>query len=488
VKTKKEVLEKYFGFNSFRPGQEEVIDEVLNPDNKGVVCVMPTGGGKSLLYQIPSILLKGTSIIVSPLISLMKDQIDALHKNGIDAAFYNSSQSKKEQESIINSLNLGLVDLLYVSPERFADQYFLDILKDMDIALFAVDEAHLISQQGHDFRPSYRKLKRAILELNPKSVIAVTATAKKAVQDDICIQLGIPLAKRFIRGFFRDNICLEFVESHKGSRFYDIANEVKHSVEYGMKTGIIYTQTKDDAVMISEILQKDFKIPCLYYHAGLSDDKRKEIQEEWIIKGGIIAATTAMGMGIDKKDVRFVFHCGLPASIEAWSQEWGRAGRDGNESVAKTFTDVGSDSFLQKFLINLSLPPISEIKKFWYWLYNETKHDLNLKMTQEKMQEKSKCKFVSGALSVLKYNNMVETIKRGEYRVKERYSSINVIDELVDWKSHLDRRNSKLEMLKQMIDLSCNNSDCRMLQILEYFGDTSYTKPCGRCDVCQKSI
>jgi len=480
MKDKYKILKQYFGHDFFRYGQEEIIDAVLSDNKQGVLCLMPTGGGKSLVYQLPSIIQDGLTIVVSPLISLMKDQVDALQKNGIDAAFYNSSQSKREQQSILQSLNMGLTDILYVSPERFGDNNFIEFLKDCDVNLFAVDEAHLISQYGHGFRPSYRKLKKAIKQLKPKRIVALTATATKDVQNDICEQLGIITAKKFIRGFYRPNLELSFTLS--SSKTYSIISLVEDQLERKNKTGIVYTSTKANAEELSYLFNEK-GISASFYHAGLKTSDRTKIQNTWAENGGLIIATCAFGMGIDRPDVRFVIHESMPGSIEAWYQEIGRAGRDGKKSICKTFYDP-RDIALQKFFINLSMPRKEEIMRLWKWINRHTEYSLEIKATQERMKELSGCQFVSGAISFLKTNNLIKSIKRGVYKAKKHFESPYDIDKVVDWSKYYELRKYKFNMLNNIVELMKNKSECRMKQIVRYFGDNTLNKDCRNCDVC----
>lgn len=481
---KLEALKTYFGHDSFRPGQEEIIDTILDKDTPGTLAVLPTGGGKSLLYQLPAVLLDGLTIVVSPLISLMKDQVDSLHKNGIAAAFWNSTQSQKEQAGIMSSIDMGLTDIIYVSPERFDNDTFINFIMDHKVSLLAIDEAHCISAYGHDFRPAYRRIKRAIKLLRPERVVAVTATATKKVQKDICEQLGRPNAKQFIKGFFRSNLLIRFEEClNKNSRDAAIVRQVVSCQKKGMKTGIIYALTRKYAERIQKLLD-DYDIESTFYHGGMKPDDRKKIQTEWSLNGGLIVATCAFGMGIDRPDVRYVIHAGLPGDIESWYQEIGRAGRDGNTSLCKTFYDPVADPGLQKFFINTSMPPVNEIMTLWSFLNARGKEHRFVEMSQDQMKQKSGCQFVSGSMAFLKKNEVMKSGKRGQYEVLMTWP--NASDTPFDWKSYHEMRGRKFDMLNTMLDVANTKDTCRVIQVLNYFGDTSRTKDCRVCDVCKE--
>ena len=317
-----EPLKKVFGFEAFRPDQEEIINNIL--DNRDVFAVMPTGGGKSLCYQLPAKIMEGMAVVISPLISLMKDQVDAVRENGVSAAFINSSLSQREISETYRSLRSHSLDLLYIAPERFAMAGFLETLRAVPISLFAVDEAHCISDWGHDFRPDYLNLS-GITELFPQiPVAAFTATATQRVQDDIINRLGLRSPFTVRASFNRPNLFYK-VEKKRNPGLQLLAFLAKHVDE----PGIIYSTTRDSVNALSDTLKKN-GIQALPYHAGLTQEDRKRNQEAFNRdEVDVIVATIAFGMGINKSNVRFVVHADLPKNIESYYQETGRAGRDG---------------------------------------------------------------------------------------------------------------------------------------------------------------
>jgi len=483
-KTKEEVLTEVFKYETFREGQGEIIDAALDYEtNKGILAILPTGKGKSLLFQIPSLMMEGLSIVISPLISLMQDQVDTLKRKGVSAQYYNSSMNAKEKESVRAGILFGIVDILYVAPERFEDEAFLTMLAETGINIFAVDESHCISQYGQDFRPTYRKLGEVIKRLKPKQVIAVTATATKTVQQDIVIQLGIHNAKKFVQGFFRSNLNINITSlKGKGERDNTVIRQAIDYVEKGMPTGIIYSGTRNNAEDIAMGIKR-FGTHARVYHAGLGSKEREQIQNDWFEVGGPIIATCSFGMGVDKSDVRYVIHAGMPGTIEAWYQEIGRAGRDGAESYCDTFVNMGQDMYLQNLFINMRFPDKDTIIKLWEYLNFEAKHGSIVNKTQAQMAEEAEIKgdFISGSITALKLFGIVETEGKGMYKVKY----VDRIDENHPKFDTLQKRkNHKIKLLQDMVNLVDNRSDCRLLQVLTYFGDRSLTKPCGKCDVC----
>lgn len=355
------VLKKFFGFSSFKGEQQKVIKALLK--GKDCFVIMPTGGGKSLCYQLPAMMLKGTAIIISPLIALMKNQVDAIRNFGTDigiAHFLNSSLSKQEIKEVKDDLISGKTKLLYVAPESLTKIENVDFFRDIDISFYAIDEAHCISEWGHDFRPEYRRI-RAIIEDIGKEVpvMALTATATPKVQNDIQKNLGMEKAEVFISSFNRPNLYYEVREKNQ-----NINKEiVKFIKDNPGKSGIIYCLSRKRVEELASFLQVN-KIKALPYHAGLDSHTRVENQDAFLMeKVEIIVATIAFGMGIDKPDVRFVIHYDIPKSLEGYYQETGRSGRDDGEGVCIAFYDYKDLHKLEKFSTKKSVAEQEVIKQ-----------------------------------------------------------------------------------------------------------------------------
>ena len=327
---KDEALKKYFGYDSFRPQQAEIIDMVMGEQD--CLVLMPTGGGKSVCFQIPAVLKEGLTVVISPLIALMKDQVEALRGNGIDAAFLNSTLSSAEQDQVMWRAKLGTLKLLYIAPERLFSGNTVDFLKEWNVGLFAIDEAHCISSWGHDFRPEYRQLSSLKLHFPKVPVIALTATADRVTRRDILKQLGIEQAETFVASFDRPNLSLNVLPGRK--RLQQIQNFIsKHEGQ----PGIIYCLSRKGTETVAASLQKaGFRAE--FYHAGLEAGKRSRVQEQFLKDDiQVIVATIAFGMGIDKSNVRWVIHYNLPSNVESFYQEIGRAGRDGSPADTVLF-------------------------------------------------------------------------------------------------------------------------------------------------------
>ncbi len=356
------LLQLHFGFNQLRPGQEQAIQQALSGGD--CLVIMPTGGGKSLCFQLPALLLPGVTLVVSPLIALMKDQVDRLNTIGIPATFINSSISLTEADNRLQQALAGAYRLIYIAPERFHSQSFQKIIRQLTVSLVAVDEAHCISQWGHDFRPSYLQLRQFIKSLGRPPILALTATATPEVRQDIAKQLDMTKPQEIITGFGRPNLHFGIISTADGYKKDVVLETIQKAPE---ASGIVYVSTRQRADELVNFLT-DYHISAVEYHAGLTADERQRLQNEFMTgRAKVIVATNAFGMGIDKADLRFVIHYDMPGTIEAYYQEAGRAGRDGQASLCLLLHSP-RDRYLQEFFIEGDNPSVDLILDIYDFL------------------------------------------------------------------------------------------------------------------------
>jgi ATP-dependent DNA helicase RecQ len=480
--TPHEVLEKYFGFREFLDAQEEVIGAITS--GADALVVMPTGGGKSLCYQLPALLIEGTTVVVSPLIALMKDQVDALQRRGISATLINSSLSPEEQRERIRALARGEFKLVYIAPERFRSRSFLEALGQCTIALFAVDEAHCLSMWGHDFRPDYFRLDQVLETLGRPQVAAFTATATPEVRRDILTHLALREPREFIAGFARPNLKLLISQVANEAQKY----ERLHGLIRENKTGIVYCSTRKRVEAVAETL-KLAKISSILYHGGMSDEERERAQNEFMQgRRDIVVATNAFGMGIDRSDIRFVVHFDVPGSVEAYYQEAGRAGRDGEAATCDLFFNH-ADTRVQDFFIEGSNPPLEFITQTYEMLRREAddKHELQISIKEMALRLGSDGNdmMLSSSLHVLDREGYIDRFDipgkrvRGTRLLKPEVRGPQLELDAAKLREKERRDRAKLKL---MIDFAYART-CRQQAILRYFGEPDPAR-CGNCDIC----
>lgn len=486
-------LERHFGFREFLNAQEHIIQSAMG--GADTLVVLPTGGGKSLCYQLPALLLEGMTVVVSPLIALMKDQVDGLTAKGIAATLINSSLSDMEIDERIARMARGEFRLVYIAPERFKSIRFVETLAPLSIALFAVDEAHCISQWGHDFRPDYLKLKHALKELGRPPVMALTATATPEVRADIIAQLDLGRDGRrppnvFVTGFARHNLAFDVTcVQNKREKLECILNTIR-----SLRTGIVYCATRKNVNLRAKDLRA-MGVDCVAYHAGLTDEQRSRAQTGFMSgKVPVVVATNAFGMGIDRADLRFVLHYDIPGSVEAYYQEAGRAGRDGEPARCELLFNF-ADIRTQEFFIEGANPTRDVIAATRESLIRLAAQG-PIQMSIKEITEETLAGFNEMAVATSLYLLERAGFIRRDYAPGSRTYTTHLVEPAKALESlaiDYDRLDAKRERdilkLRRMIEYA-DSRDCRQYYILKYFGDTEAEnyRRCGRCDRCRSQV
>ncbi len=482
-------LYNLFGFRTFRPGQKQVIRSLLG--GRDAVVVMPTGSGKSLCFQLPALMMEGTTLVVSPLIALMKDQVDALLTRRIPATFLNSTLTSDETSRRLAQLRMGHYKLVYVAPERFRNPRFLDALRETPLAMLAIDEAHCISTWGHDFRPDYLHLGEVISQLPPTTrLLAVTATATDTVRRDIAQHLhlgtnGRPAPEILVTGFERPNLALNVthVKTHQ-----EKLERLLQVIEF-FRTGIIYCSTRKMVERVQEKLA-EHSIRAVTYMGTMEDAERTAVQEAFMHgKAPIVVATNAFGMGVDHPNIRFVVHWDIPGTLEAYYQEVGRAGRDGAYAWCELLFNY-ADVRTQEHFIEAANPPAEHV----YELYAAIRNACSQGEHGEATFSAEAWAARAGIKSPLTVRNLVAIFERNRLLTRTRkvgipYSTITVpkdkdLTTLKTICSNLAQKDTQdRERLRQLLDYVYARS-CRHRFMLGYFGEPCKHKPCTKCDIC----
>jgi ATP-dependent DNA helicase RecQ len=475
-------LTRHFGFSAFRPGQQEALDHVLAGHD--TLVVMPTGSGKSLIYQLAALELPGLTLVVSPLVALMKDQADSLARRGLPATFINSSLDPAEQSRRLRDLAEGACKIVLVAPERFRSRAFRQALARVPLSLLAVDEAHCLSQWGHDFRPDYLQLAQARQDFNAPVTLALTATATPKVQDDILRLLGLRDARRLITGFNRPNLTFEVIPVYQSRDKLKHLRRLLGELPAAEGGGIIYAGTRKDAEEVAAFVRQDLKRAAEHYHGALEAAERTRVQEAFMAGDlPLVVATNAFGMGIDRADVRFVLHYSVPGTLEAYYQEAGRAGRDG-EPARAILLYAAADLGLQRFFIDNAAPAAEELRAVHAFAGSPAAasgfrmDDLQAAtgLNQVKARVALEQLETGGALALDS-----ETSVFGERRATIRPLSNEALRAIT--RAAAQRREHKLAQLARMAAYAEGGS-CRRRVLLEHFGDTGPAEAPACCDVC----
>jgi ATP-dependent DNA helicase RecQ len=475
-------LTDVFGLTGFRPGQRAVVDSVLS--GRPTVAVMPTGAGKSLCYQLPAVVTGGTALIVSPLIALMKDQVDALAARGIPSCAISSAMGPGEQAQRLDDLAAGRLRLVYVAPERFRSPRFEDALGRLGdrLSLIAIDEAHCISEWGHDFRPDYLRLTDVVARHRPPRLLAVTATATPEVRRDIVKRLGMESPAVFVRGFDRPNLSFQ-VERIGGGKEKKAERLCALVAQRKGGAALVYAATRKNAESYAEELRR-MHVKARAYHAGLDDAARTRIQDQFMSgELDVIVATNAFGMGVDKSDIRLVVHADLPRSPEAYYQEAGRAGRDG-EAADCVLLFQHSDVRLQEYLIDAGAPALEVLRAIWRGVREDPRRGADERLLRKVVPGEASEAQVAAAIRLLvragylrERDGMMEAVKPGDDPSTPAPAPLDAA--ALSQRAEVER--AKLRSMTQY----AYATTCRRKYILEYFGDEDARGvPCGTCDVC----
>lgn len=476
------ILRREFGYQDFREGQAEVIETVLK--GRSCIVVMPTGGGKSLCYQLPALMLPGRTVVISPLIALMKDQTESLQSRNIKAAFINSSIPFDEQKARLTAFAAGRLRILYIAPERFRSQYFIDVLRHVPLSLFAVDEAHCISHWGHDFRPDYLRLRSIIQEIGKPPVLALTATATPRIRLDIAEQLGLTEVEHFVAGFDRTNLMLQVQQARTQK---EKLAQLEMLMGHAHGPGIIYGATRKIVEFVArELLFRRRR--ALPYHAGLTSQDRERAHDAFMQgQVDVIVATNAFGMGIDKPDIRFVIHYNVPESVESYYQEIGRAGRDGDHSVCALLF-ANKDVEIQEYFMQADNPHPDFIARVYRFLAKRPAAQLEVSSRQiaDAIGERNMLA-VSTSLIRLEKAGHIHLMRHstGEettYQIK--LLDPEPCDILRIDKVELARRAAFDQWKLQQMVIYAHTNRCLHGFILDYFGDRKRLDRCENCSSC----
>ncbi|MBV8153976.1 MAG: RecQ family ATP-dependent DNA helicase [Candidatus Eremiobacteraeota bacterium] len=477
-------LREKFGFKEFYPGQEEVVSRVLS--GQDTLAILATGAGKSLTYQLPALLLEGTTVVVSPLIALMKDQLDMLRDRGItDVVALNSTLSEEQELRARERVASGTIKIAYTTPEKLEDESFLSLLQSIAVPLFVVDEAHCISQWGHDFRPAYLALGGVIAKLGRPTVLALTATATPSVREDVLHQLGIEHVKPIVRGFDRPNLVYEARKADKEADKLKILNGLFAGEDALEGTGIIYTATIKNALEVQSYLTHQLGVPAAVYHSKLHKEDRTSVHNLFMDEAiRAVVATNAFGLGIDKPNIRFVVHYDLPGSLEAYTQEAGRAGRDGLESRCILIYRM-SDTRVQNYFLTGKYPDVEEVQRVFGTIEVFGDQSAGVSMTDLRKILQLPLTKLKVILALLKKSGYIESLGKSAYGLTEAVRKHReLVLSLANYETKKSYDQSKLAMMLQYAE----TSSCRRRFILNYFGEDFEATNCGACDNCLRAL